>query len=162
MIKIFLNGQPVVPQDIQGETGITIEITIEDEQTGKTKKRATGELTFYGAAYQVIKTELIDPPDGKLREVPLVIYEDCGDPAILLFTGVVRGAGSGGGQGQPRAGAMRLQDCGHRVGMLVRPDDVGPFLSLRHARHGTGRRTAGTNAERPRVRRGRARTRRMS
>lgn len=139
MIKIFLNGQPVVPQDIQGETGITIEITIEDEQTGKTKKRATGELTFYGAAYQVIKTELIDPPDGKLREVPLVIYEDCGDPAILLFTGVVRGAEVDWCEGCDHATATAVektvatqaQDC---IESTLIADNRNGFRSQQHPR----------------------------
>ncbi len=88
---VQLAGQLVQEKDVEGEEGITVTITVSTEDGDTFTKRVTGELTFYGAAFDVIKAQLIDPPDGKLREVPLVIFEDCAEPFVEVFRGVVRG-----------------------------------------------------------------------
>lgn len=90
-LRIELNGITVARNDVQGDRGITVTITMEGDD-GEQKRSATGQLTFYGQAFAIIKSELIDPPDGKLRELPLLMYETCqGEADIEVFRGVLRG-----------------------------------------------------------------------
>lgn len=90
-LVVHLDGTPIPPEEIEGENGVSVTITAEDDDGETLVKKATGELTFYGNAWATIKAQLIDPPDGKLREVPVVFFDSCRTPYVEVFRGVIRG-----------------------------------------------------------------------
>lgn len=106
---IYLNGTQVDPKDIEGEGGLSVTITVEDEETGEQKKSASGSLTFFGQAYDIIRTNLIEPDDGRLREVPFEIFDDCSTPPLSVFVGVVRGDTVGWCEGECSATGTAIE-----------------------------------------------------
>lgn len=96
MIRIVLNGQPIDPRDIEGEQQVSITITVQDNETQTVRKKASNELTIYGASFAILKAALIDPIEGRTNGVPVKIYDDCTEEvtgsAHLLLDGLFRGA----------------------------------------------------------------------
>lgn len=92
MIRIVLNGEEVPPEQVAGEPDLKTTTEIEGEDGASLLKSVSGELTFYGRAWEIIRDQLITPTDGKLREVPILIFDDCPDASdFQTFSGVVRG-----------------------------------------------------------------------
>lgn len=90
-MRIILDGVEIPPNQLQGEEGVTITITVEDEAGNSLVKTYSGELTAYGDAFDAIEAALIVPLDGSIREIPIELYDRCAEPNILVFKGVVRG-----------------------------------------------------------------------
>ena len=91
MVRVILNGFEVAPKDVSGEPDIRTTITVEDEDGASLVKTVSGELTFYGTAYETIRDLLIIPAGGRLEEVPITLLETCSDPDWIAFEGTVRG-----------------------------------------------------------------------
>lgn len=92
MVRVVLNGYEVPPKDIFGEDGISTTITVEGGEFGDwLKKAVSGELTFYGKAYEIIRDEILYAPGGRLKELELLVFDTCTNPHFLAFKGVVRG-----------------------------------------------------------------------
>jgi hypothetical protein len=66
------------------------EVTLRREDNfGRTAKSFSSELTFYDDAYQILKTNLIDPVNGYGLKVDVKIFDDCCSEPV--FVGVIRG-----------------------------------------------------------------------
>lgn len=88
---VLLNGTVVPTEEIDGDGGIVVRLSV-DPETDAELRAATGELTFYGAAWETIRAALVDPQDGALQEVAIEIRDECGAPDhITVFTGAIRG-----------------------------------------------------------------------
>lgn len=90
MPKVTLNGQTFTNADkqIAGLDEITATIRHESE-TGGSAFSFTGELTFYGEAYEIIKTQILQAASPHLVKLPILIYSDeCPD---IPFVGYVEG-----------------------------------------------------------------------
>lgn len=86
-IKIKLNGVWLMGR-IDGTA--TFEVTLRRaDANGQTAKSYSSELTFYDDGYQILKTELIDNPNGFANEVPIEVWDDCCGTA--QFVGVIKG-----------------------------------------------------------------------
>lgn len=91
MIRVLLNGEEISQKDIAGEQDFTVTIEVEDDEGSVLTKSLSGQVTLYGRAWEIVKTNLIDPPDGLLREVDVEVWETCATPNIRTFKGVFRG-----------------------------------------------------------------------
>jgi hypothetical protein len=90
MPKVTLNGQTFSDKDkqIAGLNEITATIRHESE-TGGSAFSFTGELTFYGEAYEIIRQQILLAPTPHLIKVPIQIYSDeCPD---IPFIGYIEG-----------------------------------------------------------------------
>ncbi len=90
MPKVILNGTSFSDTDkqIAGLEALTITLRREDG-TGIAAFSFSGELTFYGDAYTIIKTQIIASSTPHLVKVPITIYADeCPD---VPFYGYVEG-----------------------------------------------------------------------
>ena len=92
MIRLYLNGILLPLNEYEGVGEITVTITRRDSEGRRNVKRTTGEVRFYGAAYSILKAELIDTGDGKLRSVPARLVEECDGEEVVLVEGVVKGS----------------------------------------------------------------------
>lgn len=63
------------------------------DEDGQPSASFAEKLIFWGEGYEIIKAELMDPEDGKLRWVDINIYEDCcgSAPGTLIFSGRIQG-----------------------------------------------------------------------
>jgi len=86
-VIVKLNGV-VVQGTINGVDSFEITYREDDEQGILTKSYST-ELTFYDDGYNILKTALIDDPNGFINEVVAEIYDEC--CGNLVLTGVIRG-----------------------------------------------------------------------
>ena len=87
MPKVILNGQAFSSQDqqIAGLEAITTTIRFEDG-SGVAAFSFTGELTFYGDAYEVIRSQIIANPAPHLVRIPIQIFPDnCPDQPFIGF-----------------------------------------------------------------------------
>ncbi len=91
MIVVYLNGQPVPPEEVDGERGSTLQYVFEDDRGSTLTKKMSGELTFRGQAYEVLRAALVDNPGGKLASVPIEVWEVCGAKRANLLRGEIRG-----------------------------------------------------------------------
>lgn len=86
-IKIKLNGVWITGR-IDGTA--TFEVTLRRaDANGQTAKSYSSELTFYDDGYQILKTALIDDPNGFANEIPVEVWDDCCGTA--QFVGVIKG-----------------------------------------------------------------------
>ena len=140
MIQIEVAGVIVPEDEVVGEEGITINLLFEDADGDTVIKRITGEMEFFGEAWQTLKTELVDNPAGKLSEVPLKIYDDCGsDGRVEVFSGVIPGSMVGWCegdcsikcQGVEKTQRTAAHDC--MLSTLIY-DDRNGFLTREHPR----------------------------
>lgn len=90
-IRVVLNGEEVKPADIAGDPDAKTIYETEGDDGASLLKAVSGELTFYGRAWEIIRDNLITPVDGRLREIPFLLFDTCSDPDFQAFTGVVRG-----------------------------------------------------------------------
>lgn len=80
--------------DIEGEDkSYTVNISKKTEKKLQAK-RVSNELTFSGAAYDLIKAELIDHSNARMNKVDFLALDDCcldtdGNPAVA-FEGIIR------------------------------------------------------------------------
>jgi len=86
-IVIKLNGSEI-NSDIDGIDSFIINYRESDEEGALTKSYST-ELTFYGDGYNILKTALIDNPNGFVNSVNVEVFDDCCNQ--LVFKGVIRG-----------------------------------------------------------------------
>lgn len=91
MPKVVLNGQTFSSQSqqIAGLEAITTTIRFEDG-SGVAAFSFTGELTFYGDAYEVIRSQIIASPAPHLVKVPIQIFPD--ECPNQPFVGYIEGA----------------------------------------------------------------------
>lgn len=61
----------------------------ESDEEGILVKSYSNELTFYEDGYNILKTALIDDPNGYVNEVNAEVYDEC--CGRLVFSGVIRG-----------------------------------------------------------------------
>ena len=61
----------------------------ESDDDGILVKSYSNELTFYEDGYDILKTALIDDPNGYINEVNAEVYDEC--CGKLVFSGVIRG-----------------------------------------------------------------------
>lgn len=92
MIRLYLNGVLLPADQYEGIGDITVTITRKDSDGKRNVKRATGEIRFYGAAYDTLKAALITPLDGKLQFVKAVLVEVCEGDEVVLVDGAVKGS----------------------------------------------------------------------
>ncbi len=86
-MKITFNGSLLTGR-IEGVD--TFEITLRrTDQAGKTTRSFSSELTFYDDGYQLIKTLLIDDPEGFGKKIDVKIYDSCCSEPV--FVGIIRG-----------------------------------------------------------------------
>lgn len=86
-IKIKLNGVWITGR-MDGTS--TFEVTLRrSDAEGQTAKSFSSELTFFDDGYQILKTALIDDPNGFANEVPIEVWDDCCGTA--QFIGVIKG-----------------------------------------------------------------------
>lgn len=87
-MKIELNGTLITGR-VDGTEQFSITIRRADE-SGRLAKSFSSELTFYDDGYNILKTALINPPDGFAQKVSVKIYDDCckGNP---VFDGFIFG-----------------------------------------------------------------------
>ncbi len=92
-VRVVLDGIVLPPSDVEGDDAIKVSWSaVTGDNSGGPLKRAPGTLTFYGDAWELIKVQLIDHPEGKNRTLPILIFDVCaGQSDFLLFEGVVRG-----------------------------------------------------------------------
>lgn len=83
--RIVVGGVDMLPEYISGEDGISVVIKVDKGVS----KAVTATLTAFGALFDVIKANLIDPPGARLAELPISIFDPCS--GTLLFQGVIRG-----------------------------------------------------------------------
>jgi len=89
MPKVNLNGT-AFSDGIGGLEAITATIRHSDSAGGAAFS-FTGELTFYGEAYEIIRSEILSSPVPHLVKIPITVYSDqCPDQP---FTGYVEGSG---------------------------------------------------------------------
>jgi|GEM_PF-3015739 len=89
-MKLFISGVLIPPDQYSGKS-VTVDIT-DNGDSDRKSKIVSDEFTLTGAAYEVVKTELIDNPNGKNLFLPVKIYEDeCCASDVLLFEGIIRG-----------------------------------------------------------------------
>jgi hypothetical protein len=86
-LKIELNGTLVTGR-LDGTDNFSVTIRRSDED-GKLAKSFSSELTFYDDGYQILKSILIDDPNGFANEVNVTIYDDCCQEPV--FDGVIKG-----------------------------------------------------------------------
>jgi hypothetical protein len=86
-IKIKLNGVWITGR-IDGTSSFEVTLRRSDAN-GQTAKSFSSELTFYDDGYQILKTALIDDPNGFANEVPIEVWDDCCGTA--QFVGVIKG-----------------------------------------------------------------------
>jgi len=68
----------------------TFEVTLRrTDNSGKTTRSFSSELTFYDDGYQLIKTLLIDDPFGFNQKIDVKIYDSCCSEPV--FVGIIRG-----------------------------------------------------------------------
>jgi hypothetical protein len=91
MIRLYINNVLVPASDVEGAQDITTSIDVETEDGESVKKSVTQNLTFYGATYEYIKAELIDPADGLLKEIPFRVEHVCEGQSVVVFVGVIQG-----------------------------------------------------------------------
>lgn len=89
---VTLNGQEVNSSGLDGLDNIKVRHRRKDEEK-KLAKSVTGELTFYGLGFDIIRQTLIEDPNGKFNWVDILIYDDgcCGEDPVLVFEGIIRG-----------------------------------------------------------------------
>jgi len=75
MPKIVLNGQTFGPESISGLDAVTATIRRQDD-VGGAAFSFTGELVFFGEAYEIIRSLIINAPLPHLVKVPISIYSD--------------------------------------------------------------------------------------
>lgn len=87
-MKIELNGTLITGR-VDGLEDVELTIRRADD-LGRLSKSFSSELTFYDDGYQIIKTNLIDDPNGFNNQVDVSIWDECcnGDP---IFVGVIKG-----------------------------------------------------------------------
>lgn len=89
MPKVVLNGQTFDSRSISGLDAVTATIRRQDD-TGGAAFSFTGELVFFGEAYDIVRSLIIDAPLPHLVKVPIEIYSDeCPD---YPFIGYLEGA----------------------------------------------------------------------
>lgn len=86
-VIIKLNGI-VITSDIDGLNSFEITYRQSDEE-GILLKSYSNELTFYGQGYNILKTELIDNPQGFIGKVDVEVIDECCKKPI--FKGIIRG-----------------------------------------------------------------------
>lgn len=89
--RVYVNGVRVPDKEVSGEDGVNLSMSADQSSTGAQTKRVSGELTFYGDTYEVLKAALIEPQDGRLQKVPARITEDCCTPERVLLEGFIKG-----------------------------------------------------------------------
>lgn len=86
-VIIKLNGV-LVESDIDGIK--TFEVTYrESDEQGVLTKSYSNELTFYGDGYNILRTALIDNPNGFIAEVRAEVFDEC--CGRLVLDGIIRG-----------------------------------------------------------------------
>jgi hypothetical protein len=88
MIKIILGGQELdLQNDVTGEGLTRLEIRDSDAESNRVKS-VTQSYTLTGAAYELVAALFIDNLEGKVNEMPVLIYESgCCDNDVLIFEG---------------------------------------------------------------------------
>lgn len=90
-MKLLINGELIDPKDYSGARGTQITIS-SNEERGLNSAVVQQEYTVRGRAYEIVYNELINDPQGKIKSIPVKIYEDeCCDEDVLLFEGIIRG-----------------------------------------------------------------------
>lgn len=90
-MKLVINGQTIASENYTGANGTVIDIQ-DNPESGLRDAVVSQEYTLTGAAYQIVKAELIDDPNGKNKSIPVLLYEDsCCESDVLLFQGIIRG-----------------------------------------------------------------------
>lgn len=109
---IELNDLPVSQQDITGEDGITITESLRNGpgSAGGPLKAVSGILTFYGDAWRLLKTQLVEAADGKRRTVRIKIFDTCAVPRELVFDGVIAGSGVDWCEGECHIQGQAIQE----------------------------------------------------
>lgn len=88
-ISISLNGT-FIQGRIEGLDQLTVTKRRKDsEKGGGVTTTFSSELTFYDDGYDILKTILIDDPDGFGKEVPVKIYDD--ECNAVIFDGKILG-----------------------------------------------------------------------
>jgi len=86
-ISIKLNGQWITGR-IDGTDSFNVEMVLNSE-TNQPGQSFSSELTFYDDGYSILKTALIDDPNGFNNSVPIEIFDTCCNDAV--FVGVIKG-----------------------------------------------------------------------
>ena len=86
-MKIEFNGQ-LLQGRIEGMESFKISIENKTDDN-RIAKSFSSELTFYDDGFDILKTELIDDPNGFTNFVDVKIYDSCCQEAV--FEGVIRG-----------------------------------------------------------------------
>lgn len=86
-ISIKLNGQWITGR-IDGTDSFNVQMTLNSE-TNQPGQSFSSELTFYDDGYSILKTALIDDPNGFNNTVPIEIFDTCCNDAV--FVGVIKG-----------------------------------------------------------------------
>lgn len=88
-IVIHLNGTPINGR-IDGIDAFNISLRENDDDGGLAKSYSS-ELTFYDDGYSILKTNLIDDPNGFINKVDVKIFDEC--CGRLVFEGAIQGDG---------------------------------------------------------------------
>jgi len=86
-ISIKLNGQFLTGR-IDGTDSFNVQMTLNSETNQPAQSYST-ELTFYDDGYNILKTALIDDPNGFNATVPIEIFDTCCNQPV--FIGVIKG-----------------------------------------------------------------------
>lgn len=86
-ISIKLNGQWITGR-VDGTDSFNVEMVLNGE-TNQPARSFSSELTFYDDGYSILKTALIDDPNGFNNTVSIEIFDTCCNDAV--FIGVIKG-----------------------------------------------------------------------
>lgn len=88
MIRIVLDGV-FINGNVTGLDNVTITLREKDDDK-KVSKSFSSELEFYDDGYNLLKTKLIDDPEGFGKSVDVELYDDCCSND-LIFKGEITG-----------------------------------------------------------------------
>jgi len=86
-MKIELNGTPISGR-IDGTEQFQVTQSRKSNE-GKISKAFSSELTFFDDGYQLIKSILIDDPNGFVNSITIEVFDECCQESV--FKGIIRG-----------------------------------------------------------------------
>ncbi len=93
-MKIVLEGAGTIPNYGVVESNLhssldDAEFTLRREDDGSQATSFSADLSFFGSAFEYLKTHLIDSPNARENSIYLKVYDTCCNPERLIYTGVI-------------------------------------------------------------------------